>query len=69
MVKIAVIIQARIGSTRLPKKVLADIEGHSMLWHLVNRLKHSKMNPEIIIATSTSDEDAQISNFSCYHLH
>ncbi len=64
MVKIAVIIQARIGSTRLPKKVLTDIEGHSMLWHLVNRLRHSKANPEIIIATSISDEDAQISKIA-----
>ena len=60
MVKITTIIQARIGSSRLPKKVLSDIEGRSMLWHLVNRLKNSKFSPEIIIATTISDLDKEI---------
>lgn len=60
MIKIAVIIQARMGSKRLPKKVLTEIEGNSMLWHLINRLKHSKHDPEIIIATTISEEDKDI---------
>lgn len=60
MSKIAVIIQARMGSTRLPKKVLSDIEGKSMLWHLVHRLKNSKFSPEIIIATTISEDDREI---------
>jgi len=60
MKKIAIIIQARKGSTRLPNKVLAEVEGHSMLWHLVQRLRHSKFAPEIIIATTTSERDNPI---------
>ena len=60
MLKITTIIQARMGSSRLPKKVLSDIEGQSMLWHLVNRLKNSKFSPEIIIATTISDSDKEI---------
>jgi glutamate-1-semialdehyde 2,1-aminomutase len=31
------IIQARLGSTRLPNKALADIHGKPMLWHVVQR--------------------------------
>lgn len=60
MKKLAIIIQARIGSTRLPGKVLADIEGKSMLWHTCSRLKLSKYSPEIIIATTNSEEDKKI---------
>lgn len=64
MKRIAVIIQARMGSTRLPNKVLADIEGRPMLWHLIQRLKESKFEPEIIIATTTSEGDKPILSFS-----
>ena len=60
MKKLAIIIQARMGSTRLTNKVLADIEGKTMLWHLVNRLSQSKYSPEIIIATTTLEADKQI---------
>ncbi|MFX1383435.1 MAG: cytidylyltransferase domain-containing protein [Promethearchaeota archaeon] len=64
MKKIAVIIQARVGSTRLPGKVLAEIEGHPLLWHLVKRLQNSKFSPEIIIATTNSEEDLEILTLS-----
>jgi len=60
MKKISIIIQARMGSTRLPNKVLAEIEGKPMLYHLVQRLKLSKFNPEIIIATTKDNSDKQI---------
>lgn len=53
-------MQARMDSTRLPNKVLVDIEGKPMLWHHVNRLKHSRYSPEIIIATTTLDDDKKI---------
>ena len=60
MFRISVIIQARMGSTRLPNKVMADIEGKPMLWHLVNRLKKSKFTPEIVICTTNSTSDTRI---------
>ena len=37
--KIDVIIQARLGSTRFPKKVIADINGKSMFDILIKELK------------------------------
>ena len=40
--KITAIIQARMNSSRLPGKVLKDIVGKPMLWHIINRVKKSK---------------------------
>jgi spore coat polysaccharide biosynthesis protein SpsF len=57
---IAVIIQARMASTRLPGKVLMDISGKPMLLRVIDRIKHSKLNQKIIIATSIKREDDAI---------
>lgn len=55
--KVAAIIQARMGSTRLPGKVLMDLAGKPMLWHVVDRVKKSKTIDTIIVATSVNPED------------
>lgn len=39
MNRVAAIIQARMGSARLPGKVLETIGGHSVLWHVINRCR------------------------------
>jgi len=64
---IIVIIQARMGSTRLPGKILKDIEGKSMLWHVVNRARYSKNINKIIIATTTNKDDDQVEDFCKTH--
>tara|TARA_B110000014_G_scaffold209787_1_gene161412 strand:- start:3821 stop:4573 length:753 start_codon:yes stop_codon:yes gene_type:complete len=56
MKKKCVIIQARTDSRRLPNKILLHIEGKSMLWHVINRIKNI-YSDEIIIATTTRDMD------------
>lgn len=56
----AAIIQARMGSTRLPGKVLADIAGKPMLWHVISRMKYAKRIDDIIVATTILSEDKQI---------
>lgn len=56
-------VQARMGSTRLPGKVLIDIVGKPMLWHIVNRLKWSKLIDKIVIVTSTNEKDETILEF------
>ena len=72
MIKVAAIVQARMGSERLPGKVAMEIEGKPMLAHLIERLKHAKKIDQIIIATSnkqTDDTVAQIAEacgVSCY---
>jgi len=60
---IIAIIQARMGAERLPGKVLMDIVGRPMLWHIINRVRHSKYINKIIIATTTNKDDDQIENF------
>jgi spore coat polysaccharide biosynthesis protein SpsF len=62
--KIVAIIQARMGSTRLPGKVLKDILGKPMLWHLINRLEHARLVDKIIIATSDNKGDRPIISFA-----
>jgi spore coat polysaccharide biosynthesis protein SpsF len=51
------ITQARTGSTRLPGKVLKEINGKSLLQIHLDRLKKCKSISEIIVATTTNSED------------
>lgn len=55
--RVITIIQARMGSTRLPGKVMKDLAGKPVLWHIVDRAKHSSLSREVIIATTTNSED------------
>lgn len=64
MKNVVAIIQARCGSSRLPNKVFADICGHSLIWHVVNRLKHAKTINKIIIATTISSNDDKLSQWA-----
>jgi spore coat polysaccharide biosynthesis protein SpsF len=56
-VRTVAIVQARMGSTRLPGKVLADIAGATMLARVVRRLRDARRPSEIVVATSTGAED------------
>lgn len=55
--KIGAIIQARMGSTRLAGKVMKILEGKTVLEHVIERVKQSKMIDEIIIATTIDKKD------------
>ena len=57
------IIQARMGSTRLPGKVLMNVHGKSLLKQLVDRIRPSEMLDEIIIATTENSEDDPIESY------
>lgn len=54
------IIQARMGSTRLPGKVLADLGGASALSRLVSRTRRSTFVNGIVVATSANPADEAI---------
>ena len=59
------IVQARMGSSRLPGKVMAKVDSeHIVFDYLINQLKHSKLIEKIIIATTTNKEDDQIVEFA-----
>lgn len=55
--KIGAIIQTRMGSSRLPGKVMVDIEGKTVISHVIERVKQSKRIDEVIIATTTLSQD------------
>jgi glutamate-1-semialdehyde aminotransferase/spore coat polysaccharide biosynthesis protein SpsF (cytidylyltransferase family)/predicted dehydrogenase len=54
---VVAIIQARMGSSRLPGKSLAMIEGRPMLWHVIQRAKRALLVDRVVVATSTSPTD------------
>lgn len=63
MKKTLIIIQARMGSSRLPGKVLMEIEGKPLLWYMFQRLKRLKSEVEIILATTNSTKDDPLVEF------
>jgi spore coat polysaccharide biosynthesis protein SpsF len=57
---IVAIIQARMGSSRLPGKVLKDLGGETVLARVVRRLQRSRQIARIIVATTTAPGDEVI---------
>lgn len=66
------VIQARMASTRLPGKVLKEVEGKPLLQHMIERVSRSKLVDEFVIASSMKPEDDAIEslcnrlNIRCY---
>jgi len=58
--RVVAIIQARMGSTRLPGKVLMDIGGQTMLARVVWRARKAKLLDEVVVATTNKSPDAAI---------
>ena len=58
--KIVAIIQARMGSTRLPGKVLLDLAGKPVLERVVRRCRRAAQVDEVIIATTLKAADDPI---------
>ena len=57
------IIQARMGSSRLPGKSLMDLAGRPLLERVIQQVKGSKFLDDVIVATSTQSEDDAIEKF------
>ena len=56
------IVQARIGSTRLPGKALMDLAGEPMLARVVNRTRRTEKIAQVIVATTDRAADDAIAN-------
>jgi spore coat polysaccharide biosynthesis protein SpsF len=54
------IIQARMGSTRLPGKVLKDLAGQTVLARVVNRTRRAARLDEVVVATTQESADDAI---------
>ena len=62
--KIVAIVQARLGSSRLPGKVLLDVCGKPLLWHVMRRVMAAKLVDETILATADNEQNAPIVDFA-----
>lgn len=61
--KTVAIVQARMSSTRLPGKVLADVGGKPMLWYVVGRAQAARNLNQVVVATSNMADDDAIERF------
>ena len=61
--RIVAIIQARMESSRLPGKVLAEIEGKPLLWYVVDRARQANLIDLVAVATSDRPADDAVSDF------
>lgn len=59
----SVIIQARLGSTRMPGKTMKEIMGKPLLYYSVKRSSLSKYIDDVIVATTTNSNDDKISEW------
>jgi glutamate-1-semialdehyde aminotransferase/spore coat polysaccharide biosynthesis protein SpsF (cytidylyltransferase family) len=59
-VKFCAVVQARVSSTRFPRKVLAPLGGVPVAVYILQRLSRSKHVADVVLATSTAVDDAPL---------
>lgn len=60
---VTLIMQTRMGSTRLPGKVMKELAGHPVVWHDLERIRRAKRVDTIILATTTNSEDDALETY------
>jgi spore coat polysaccharide biosynthesis protein SpsF (cytidylyltransferase family) len=55
--KVVAIVQARMSSSRLPRKIALDIHGRCSLERVIGQVRRAGKVDEIVVATSTAPED------------
>ncbi len=60
---IVALIQARMGSSRFPGKVLQDLAGRPMLWQVVNRVRKAGKVDKVVVATTDREVDDPVARF------
>ncbi|GLX84661.1 spore coat protein [Thalassotalea loyana] len=64
---VVAIVQARMGSSRLPGKVLKPLGNKPLIILLLERLKQCKQIDEIVLATSTNPENDELCHVVSHH--
>ena len=63
MPKVVATVEARMNSSRVPGKVLMQVCGKPILWHIWDRIKAAKSVDEVVIATTENEKDNEIEKF------
>ena len=58
--KALIVIQARLGSTRLPKKLFYEIAGHRLIDHVIHRSLQIEPSFKVVIATTVNELDDEL---------
>jgi spore coat polysaccharide biosynthesis protein SpsF (cytidylyltransferase family) len=59
------VIQARCGSTRFPRKVLAPLQGRPMLAHIIERVSRATLVDRVVVATTDGTIDNEVATLAC----
>ena len=62
------VIQARLGSTRLPGKVLLPLAGKSMLQNVIERVKRAKLIDYVVVNSPDVELGSEIKAPCCFHV-
>ena len=58
------VIQARCGSTRFPRKVLASLQGRPMLAHIIERVSRATLVDRVVVATTVGAADDDVESLA-----
>lgn len=64
MPRVVAIVQARLGSSRLPRKSVAPIAGKPMLQHVLERAAAARSVQRVVLATTTDPEDVELADLA-----
>lgn len=61
--KVIGLIQARMGSERLPQKVMRPLAGRPLVWHILDRLRRVERISEVVLATTAAPENEALAEW------
>ena len=64
MPKVVGVVQARMGSSRLPGKALRQLGGKPLVWHIVDRMHRADRCEAIVLATTTDPRNGPLIEYA-----
>jgi len=64
MTRIIGVLQARMGSSRLPGKALRPLAGKPLVWHMIDRMRRTGVCEELVLATTTDPRNEPLIAFA-----
>ena len=62
MSRVVAVVQARCGSVRLPRKVLAPLAGRPVVEHCLNAIRSTRLVDDVVLATTTQPADDELAS-------